>query len=862
MNAEGALQWALRFGSLGDDRGEQIEVDSQGNVIVAGTFEGTVNFGASRVHVSAGESDAFVLWISSDGKVARARTIGGSQAETLDGLAISDRGEVHVAGTFFGSIDLDPGTGETIVTTDDARETWVAKYSESADFRWGGQIGGETGGRVGASRFRGGLAVDAQSRVHIVTQVTATADVDPGESTHSIVPTGVSSLAIVTLDETGVLTRVGQIRQDANILPKSVVYATGITTDEGGNLYLTGIATGPQVDLDPGLGTSYLPAGSEEDAGGFVVSLDDRGQFRWARRIDAVTSGIAVDDAQHVFVAGQGEGDMDPGPATAEIPYSFFVSEFDQTGSFISVASLAESPRKGGDLGVHGIAVNPRREILATGRFAATADFDPAADLHNLYGGPDHGISDTLTNTYGDVWVSKLVQSLRYDAAAENDEGRRLVVQRNGTRLQLKDMDTNEVLVDRTHRLMRSAHIVGLDTKDNVFTIDYETGGYFPLTEGIHYDGGSEGFDLLRVRGVSTARATQMPGPRDGTILISDSETSPIHYTNAELVELSLFEKLTIESQADRDFWSLHGTNGFRSEPATRLSEDAYSIASFFDVQEVVLNTGANDGRGRHDQVTVSENSLVARHLTNLTVDTGRGADLLIVEGKEFDLPEEESLFRFRGGKGFNGLHVTGDSRKYVLSDKEVSSVHGGNILLSRVKEARLTGGDHRNRLNARDFSGDVRLDGGKGHDILRGGSGDDTLIGGGGEDKLFGGGGDDELLAGSGDDLLDGGAGNNRMLGGSGRDLFVVFGTEDDDLISVRAASVSGFQVVRATGTTVDRDYLAINPTDEVFIRTLGGDDSIAINKAITFFGIADGGDGQDAFVGPTDWIRFSCEL
>jgi len=85
--------------------------------------------------------------------------------------------------------------------------------------------------------------------------------------------------------------------------------------------------------------------------------------------------------------------------------------------------------------------------------------------------------------------------------------------------------------------------------------------------------------------------------------------------------------------------------------------------------------------------------------------------------------------------------------------------------------------------------SGDDVIRGGKGNDVLKGGAGLDTLSGSSGKDRLEGGdnadilkGGNDKdvLLGDNGDDLLDGGKHADTLRGGNGRDVLIGRGGAD----------------------------------------------------------------------------------
>ena len=81
--------------------------------------------------------------------------------------------------------------------------------------------------------------------------------------------------------------------------------------------------------------------------------------------------------------------------------------------------------------------------------------------------------------------------------------------------------------------------------------------------------------------------------------------------------------------------------------------------------------------------------------------------------------------------------------------------------------------------------SGNDKLDGDDGDDLLMGGLDDDKLDGDDGNDNLFGGEGHDTLDGDRGDDILTGGKGNDVLEGDSGADKFIFYSwNEGTDII------------------------------------------------------------------------------
>src|SRR6185503_6945324 len=80
LDATGGLVWAKSVGASGEDRGIGVHVDDAGHLYLVGDFAGTVDFDpSSGVYnlTSAGDRDAFVSKMDSEGNLIWARRLGG-----------------------------------------------------------------------------------------------------------------------------------------------------------------------------------------------------------------------------------------------------------------------------------------------------------------------------------------------------------------------------------------------------------------------------------------------------------------------------------------------------------------------------------------------------------------------------------------------------------------------------------------------------------------------------------------------------------------------------------------------------------------------------------------------------------------
>ena len=199
-----------------------------------------------------------------------------------------------------------------------------------------------------------------------------------------------------------------------------------ITNDAVGNSYSTGLFRGT-VDFDPGAGVANLTAFGVGDA--YISKLDSGGNLEWARRIGGRSSelsdsgvDIALDSSGNVIVTGSFSDtvDFDPGPGTFELTSvgrsDVFVMKLNGSGNFVWAKQFETTePTPDSFHRVDGIAVDSSDNIITTGTFAGTADFDPGPGTFTLSppaGGPGEeglGMFFSKLNSSGDfVWAKQV----------------------------------------------------------------------------------------------------------------------------------------------------------------------------------------------------------------------------------------------------------------------------------------------------------------------------------------------------------------------------------------------------------------------------------------------------------------------
>lgn len=111
FSPSGLLDWGKRFG----DEGEQFSVigstDREKNILLTGTFEGTMNFGGGALP-SQGFFDVFLAKLDPLGGYLWGRSFGDAEYQEGVGIVADAIGNVHLLGTFGGTMSF----GESSIT--------------------------------------------------------------------------------------------------------------------------------------------------------------------------------------------------------------------------------------------------------------------------------------------------------------------------------------------------------------------------------------------------------------------------------------------------------------------------------------------------------------------------------------------------------------------------------------------------------------------------------------------------------------------------------------------------------------------------------------------------------------------------
>ncbi|MEW6467537.1 MAG: SBBP repeat-containing protein, partial [Bacteroidota bacterium] len=396
------FDWARQMGGSYFTYGHDIATDASGNVYTVGYFNGVVDFdpGPGTYNLTpVGATDIFVSKLDASGNFVWARQLGGPSTDYGYAVTVDASGNVYASGYFTTTADFDPGPSTYNLTSAGAEDIFVSKLNSSGNFLWARRLGGSLPD-MGLS-----VGLDAGGNVLTTGYFQGTADFDPGPLAFNLISSGSEDVFISKLDGSGNFTWACQFGGAA------AERGTSLVLDASGNVHTVGYFQGT-ADFDPGPGTLNLTSGGAEDI--FISKLDASGNLTWTKQIGGTSSdfgrSITLDGSGNVHTTGsfQGTVDFDPNAGVVNRSSSggddIFVFKLSAAGNHVWSAAMGGTFN---DFGAS-VAVDGSGNVLTTGGFQNTADFDPGPGNFFLITGFMYDIFVCKLNIAGNlVWAQQ-----------------------------------------------------------------------------------------------------------------------------------------------------------------------------------------------------------------------------------------------------------------------------------------------------------------------------------------------------------------------------------------------------------------------------------------------------------------------
>ncbi len=370
-DSSGNYIWGFGIGSVGQDEGNVITLDSSGNVIIAGRFSGSLDFDPSinvNFKVSNGNRDIYLAKYDSLGNLVWVNSMGGNLYDDAEDVLVDTVGNIYLAGSFQTTVDFDPEGGVDLRVSNGLSDAYLACYSPAGIFNWVSTFGGNLDDDLA------GIELWNNGSIYCSGYFTGSTDFDGNAGIHIVSSLGDADAFILKYDIQGNfhwVETLGGTGYDAAYgldIFKDLIYFTGTFSDS--------------VDFNPGIGVALKISGGSGDI--FLCQFDSIGNFNWVNSAGGtgldMGLDVAIDAFGNVINTGlfRGNSSFSGGSATQNLfalgDRDIYIDLFESSGDLLSVFAI-------GSFGVDNVRAfyfdRSNNVIYIPGVIGGITDFDP-----------------------------------------------------------------------------------------------------------------------------------------------------------------------------------------------------------------------------------------------------------------------------------------------------------------------------------------------------------------------------------------------------------------------------------------------------------------------------------------------------
>lgn len=355
-----------------------IELDHAGSVLVTGDFYDSICFSnaVNTYYPSQAFRDVFIVKYANNGSIEWSNILNGSGFSEGFGIAIDNSNNILATGNFSGTINLSAGAIPDLHVSNGGEDVYLGKYAPNGTLLVGKHFGG-------ISNDNGlELACDGLNNIYLAGTIQNSVTVNSTTLTSN----GAEDVFLFRMDSLAAITSAKSFGGNYN---DAVV---DLEVNSSNQLRIAGSFNGT-VDFDLTTGVSSLSTPAiNSPTNAFLVQYDFLDDLDWAAQLGAIGqtnypdegSAIALDDQGNTYVAGSftnsldldGNGPLPPIYSNGQLAYSSmgFLAKTDPNGNVLwSIPFLSDINSTAAS-----IAIDENGNILVTGLFRGTVDFDPS----------------------------------------------------------------------------------------------------------------------------------------------------------------------------------------------------------------------------------------------------------------------------------------------------------------------------------------------------------------------------------------------------------------------------------------------------------------------------------------------------
>ncbi|BDD06379.1 T9SS type A sorting domain-containing protein [Aureibacter tunicatorum] len=299
------------------------------------------------------------------------------------------QGNILAVGNFQGSVDFDPGDGQSLLVAGNIgqlrEDLFIAKYSKEGEFIFAKHLISNTFSSLND------VSIDASGNIYVTGRIepragggstTGQIDFDPSSQASSTLSTSSHSIGFLAKYD-----RNGNFIWVRRLIGNSAVDALRIEANNQGDTYISGIFQG-RMQPNPAQTSTTLNSRGSYDF--FVLKYNTSGEHQWSFSVGSQSrdqlNDMVLQDNGEIILTGyfQNTADFDPRNnftqnLTSNGGQDIYLAKYSSSGQYIQAFRIGAA---GDDVG-EALNIDRNGELIVTGRFQNTVDFDPTGGLEN-----------------------------------------------------------------------------------------------------------------------------------------------------------------------------------------------------------------------------------------------------------------------------------------------------------------------------------------------------------------------------------------------------------------------------------------------------------------------------------------------
>lgn len=246
LSPTGKLIWIKQIGGTGFVSGISLQIDKEGNILMAGQFSDAIDLDSSHPGyelIADSQWNSFIVKLNADGEPLWYKLIGGTGISRLNVIRFDDENGIIIGGNFNNTVHFKDPFHPSIHNSAGEDDIFLARLDNDGNYDWVKTLGGP------ASQYVEDIAINTSGRIYLMGDFYGEVDFDPGTNVELVSSNGFTDIFIQEYSLKG------NYRRTHHIAGPDFEYGTKLLLDNDDHMIVLG-QYGKSVDFDLSTSTS------------------------------------------------------------------------------------------------------------------------------------------------------------------------------------------------------------------------------------------------------------------------------------------------------------------------------------------------------------------------------------------------------------------------------------------------------------------------------------------------------------------------------------------------------------------------------------------------------------------------------